>query len=77
MKKDYSKEIHAVKQYLMEVDTIQKKLGRLVPIMFPEGGTVECQDIKVEIDATDICVIMSSLASSKAEVLKWLEEKEG
>jgi predicted GH43/DUF377 family glycosyl hydrolase len=75
MKKDYSKEIHATKQYLMELEALQKKMGRLLPVMFPDGGTVECQDIKVEIDAEDICMIMSALSTCKAEVLKWLKEK--
>lgn len=75
MKKDYSKEINATKQFLMELDTLQKKMGRLLPVMFPDGGTVECRDIKVEIDAEDICMIMASLARTKWEVMKWLEEK--
>jgi hypothetical protein len=75
MKKDYSKEIHTTKQYLMELGALQKKLRPLVPVMFPDGGTVECQDIKVELDANDICMIMGALSSCKAEVLKWLEEK--
>ena len=77
MKKDYRKEIAATKQFLMELDTLQKKMGRLLPVMFPDGGTVECQDIKVELDANDICMIMGALSSCKGELLKWLEEKEG
>ena len=77
MKKDYSKEIHATKQFLMDLEALQKKMGRLLPVMFPEGCTVECQDIKAELDASDICMIMSALSTCKAEVLKWLEEKEG
>ena len=75
MKKDYSNEIWATKQYLMELEALQKKLEPLVPVMFPYGGTVECQDIKVEIDAEDICMIMAALSTCKAEAFKWLKEK--
>lgn len=75
MKKDYSKEIHATKQYLMELETLHKKMRPLVPVMFPDGGTVKCQDIKVELNANDICIIMGALSTCKGEVLKWLEEK--
>ena len=75
MKKDYSKEIAATKDYLMELEALHKKMRPLVPVMFPDGGTVECQDIKVELNANDICMIMGALSTCKGEVLKWLEEK--
>ena len=75
-KKDYRKEIAATKDYLMELEALKKKMQPLVPVMFPDGGTVECQDIKVELNAGDICMIMGAVSRCEAEVLKLLKEKE-